>query len=195
MTSPNVPRHRAMRRRRPLRSAGVGAAIAGLAAMLLLGGQGSLASWRVASTVQAGTLTTGALALTPVTANGTNGCTQWSFTTTGGSSSGTYGSQALQPGDTLVADCKYSLTAKGGNLVGHIAVGSPSTAPPAALNLATSSITLAGSARSTFTSADDGATVKVALTLSVPSSDTSNPSADATYLLHNVTVSAVQDQS
>ena len=194
MPTPNVPCRRAARRRRRWRSLLAAAVAAPVAAVLLLGGPASLASWRVASTAHPGSFTTGALALIPIAANGASGCSQWTFTTTGGTSSGAYTNQPLQPGDTLTASCRYTLTAQGDHLKGHISVGAPPTAPPAPLALTTTAVTVGGASRSTFTSGDTGSVVEVDLALSVPASDQSNPAADVSYVLHNLTVSAVQDQ-
>lgn len=82
-----------------------GSLAAGAAAVLLLGGVGSLAFWTDEATVAGTEITAGSMNLTePV-------CDGWSLEGTA------YTTQLLVPGDTLKQSCTFALEAKGTNLL------------------------------------------------------------------------------
>lgn len=174
MSSRTAPRHRAAARRRLPRVA-LGAAVATVAVVVLLGGSGSLAFWRSNVTVSGGSLKTGTLALTPSTPS----CS-WSLTQTGGTVSGApspnplpYTGQPLQPNDTVVGTCTTTVQGTGDHLTAQVSAAFASP-PPAPFSTSQSTITVNPS-----TPVSPGATVTLTATLVVPSTDTSNPSADA----------------
>jgi alternate signal-mediated exported protein len=191
--SPHAPRHRAATRRRLPRAA-VGAVVATVAVVLLVGGNGSLAFWRSARSMSGASPASGALALTP-----NPGCTSWTFTQTGGPSawSGTAypaattttaGTKYVEPNDTLSATCTYTLKAVGTHLRGSFTLVQPSGAPSGAT--ATATYTVGGAAQTTFTAADNGKAVVATLTLALPSTTTS--SQGASFTLSGASISARQ---
>ena len=175
MISLQTPRHRAATRRRLPRVA-VGAIVAAVAAVLLLGTNGSLALWRTSGTVAGGNVGSGSLALAP-----NPGCTAWKFTRTGGPSAyngtaypgaATDGTttKLVQPNDTLTTTCTYTLTAAGTHLRGAFVLAQPGGAPAGAT--ATASYTVGGASQSTFTAGDNGKAVVATVTLDISSSVT-----------------------
>jgi len=194
MPSPCKPRHRAAAGRR-LPRAGVVAAAATVAVVLLLGGQGSFAFWKADATVNAGSLRTGSFVL------GVPTCT-WLLTQTGGTATGapspdptTYAGQLLQPGDVVTGSCTAALTVEADHFSGHIeaTVAQPPGSP--LVVSAGPTISIPGEAGARFTQRDTSVTVTV--TLEVPTSDTSDPAADApdVWNADALRISAVQDAS
>lgn len=195
MSCRHTLRHRAVRRRLPAAVAGPLAAV--VLVVLLLGGQGSFASWQATRTVAGGPVSSGALALTA-----SPGCTAWTFTRTGGLQSWvgtTYpaaatnasGTQYLEPGDALTSTCTYTLRAVGEHLRGTFAVSQPSGMPAGVT--ATATYTVGGASQSMFTDADNGKAVVATLTVEVPSTVTTLQGTSST--LSGVSVTARQVHS
>lgn len=193
MSPRHTPRHRAERCRR-LPRAVTGAATAVVAVVLLVGAQGSLAGWQATRSVAGASVRAGALGLSP-----SPGCSTWTFTRTGGPASWvgtTYpaattdasGTQYLEPGDALTMTCTYALRAVGAHLRGAFEVTQPAGAPAGVS--ATATYAVGGASRSTFTDADDGATVVATVTLDVPSTLTTVQ--NSSFTLSGVTVTARQ---
>lgn len=183
MMSTPTPRHRAATVRRLPRAA-VAAVAAAVAAVLLLGGQGSLAFWTSSAPLSSTSLSSGSLILTAQTpTGGTQGCTSWTLTQTGGTATGSPGSTAvptyLQPHDVLSQTCTYRLTATGTHVKGTIKVstGTGYQAPPAGVTFSTASISLGstvGSAGSVaFNAASNNSVLTIVFRLSVDDATTS----------------------
>src|SRR5262245_19828362 len=109
--------------------------VGGLAALavvvvLLLGGRGTLASWRIADDVDPGDAGTGVLRLDTDATN--TGCGGWAFSGSAVRPDGPYTGQLLAPGDVLTRACRFTLRAGGDHLTGIIAtsVGPGSPALP-----------------------------------------------------------------
>jgi alternate signal-mediated exported protein len=94
-----------------------GALAAGAAGVLLLGGAGSLAYWTDAGTVTGSDITSGHLALEPIT----DDCDDaWQLNDTED-----YVTQVLVPGDTLTKHCSYTVSMSGTNLAADLDVAGP----------------------------------------------------------------------
>jgi len=205
MSSVYTPRHRAVRRHRLPAVVG-GACAAAVAVVLLLGGNGSLAYWTGTAPIKSGGFSTGGLTLTPVTpVGGQNGCTAWSLTRTGGTTSGTPTSSAvpalLQPHDVLKQTCTYQLRLTGDHLRGTITSSAAAGYQPiAGVTVTQQSMTL-GSTSATngtvaFPSVDGGTTLTLVFTLTVEDSTTSQsnpaPAYGASFSTNGLTVTATQ---
>lgn len=195
----------------------LGAVACAVAGVLLLGGQGSLAYWTTRATAPGGSVTSGSLSLGAVT------CQPWQLIQTGGVIGGTptpnpttYTTQPLQPGDVLTMTCTSTLTIRADHLKGTIVLSGESLSSPAGplvldgtpgqtsgaagtTTYPVITITPAGGAaqaRSSFTAADNGATVTAKVAISIPTTDTSNPTADASQTwTSKLNLVAVQGQS
>jgi len=91
-----------------------GAIAASAAAVLLLGGAGTLAFWTDDATVTGTTINAGHLKLTNAQCG-----TDWTFEGVA------YTTQLLVPGDELEKVCDYTIDAAGDNLVAEFSVNSP----------------------------------------------------------------------
>jgi alternate signal-mediated exported protein len=102
-----------------------GAIAAGAAAVLLLGGAGSLAYWTSQATVAGGSFSTGNVSLT-----GSDCSTvPWAYTTTGHVGDPTTVGK-LVPGDTIAKDCTITLTGQGDHLWVSLTAPSSVTVTP-----------------------------------------------------------------
>lgn len=166
-----------------------GALAAGTAAVLLLGGAGSLAYWSDSETITGGTITAGHLDLTTDATN--TGCGEWTFDSDEDASGKVYATgDLLVPGDVLTRTCSYTLDVEGEHMRGTVAATTPTNTLPAGMTL-TSPFTLNGETATSFTEANDGQTVKLALTLTFDSAATGSMDADA--VLGDITISATQE--
>jgi alternate signal-mediated exported protein len=87
-----------------------GAAAAGVAGILLLGGVGSLAYWTSSQTITGSSITTGTLAL------GTPTCdTNWTYAS---GSAGVIGTPVtlIVPGDSITKSCRFTVSATGDHI-------------------------------------------------------------------------------
>ncbi|MCA1982726.1 alternate-type signal peptide domain-containing protein [Nocardioides nematodiphilus] len=207
MSSPYAPRHRAATRRRTPRVA-AGAVAAAVALVLLLGGQGSFATWATSRSVAGGSVKAGTLSI------GALSCGSWQLIQAGGTTTGapspnptTYTNQVLQPNDVLTLTCTTTLTVTGEHQRGTLALTGAGSAPAPLVVDGTLSKT-DGSTGSTsypiitvgataanggahtdkqFTDKDDGATVSVLVALSVPNTNTANGTGDQSFPGWNAT--------
>lgn len=146
-----------------------GALAAAGAAILLVGGAGSLAYWTASAEVQGtGTITAGQLALTPT---GPEGCDPWTLDTAEGGD-GTFNPATMKivPGDVVSTSCEFTITAEGEHLRAAFAVSTPSFAAGSATALVNAieadvEATIGGAVVSEITEAHDGQTVAVDVTL------------------------------
>lgn len=86
-----------------------GAVAAGAAAVLLLGGAGTLAFWSDAATVNGGQVTSGSLSIDPVSCSPT-----WKYAS--GSAQNTDVVQGIVPGDSIYKVCTFTVGAVGDHL-------------------------------------------------------------------------------
>ena len=96
-----------------------GAFAAGTAAVLLLGGVGTLAYWNDSETVTGTTVGSGKLDLALVS------CDDWQLDSDGGTG-GDLAAREIVPGDSLVKTCSYTLTAEGDHLEAELGITTPS---------------------------------------------------------------------
>lgn len=89
-----------------------GAIAAAGAAVLLLGGAGSLAYWTDQGSANGGALTTGNMALSDGTCAG-----DWTYAN-GGDAGGTV--TTIVPGDSITKDCTYTVTGSGDHLTANV---------------------------------------------------------------------------
>ncbi len=95
-----------------------GALAAGSAAVLLMGGAGTLAYWSDSDTVDESTVGSGRLDLEVIS------CADWQLDAVGGAG-GALGSREIVPGDSLTKTCTYTLTAEGDHLEAELDVTEP----------------------------------------------------------------------
>jgi alternate signal-mediated exported protein len=170
-----------------MRKSTKGALATAAAAVLLLGGAGTLAYWSDSGTVPGGTIQSGRLEL------GTPDCGA-GWTLDGGAP---FTTQLLVPGDTLTKVCTLDLVATGAHLGADLVVDTPSWAGanPLTSQLApTATFTVNGVAKAHITSADDTGTAEVQASVAVvfdgPSA--TNASQGLTATLNAISVVATQ---
>jgi alternate signal-mediated exported protein len=125
-----------------------GAFAATAAAVLLLGGAGTLAYWNDAATVPGGDIASGVLWI------GRHDCGP-GWTLDGGSP---FTTQLLVPGDTLTEVCKIDLIADGAHLGADLVVDTPTWAAPNPLTgqlTASATFMVNGAVKTHVTAADD----------------------------------------
>jgi len=107
-----------------------GALAAGAAAVLLLGGAGSLAYWTSSQTAAGGSLTSGSITLSAVS------CGDWAY---GGADAGTPTSPvtAIVPGDEVQKTCTGTLTLVGDHIGATVTVDQAKWAASSSASLAT----------------------------------------------------------
>lgn len=172
-----------------------GAFAAGAAAVLLLGGAGSLAYWSQGATVNAGSFKTGTLGLTAGTCDA-----NWTYAS--GSDAGN-AATLIVPGDVIQKKCTYTITATGDHLTAALTTPSTVAFTPAATgsNKMTVAATyqLAGNPVTEVTSANNGQTVTATIAVTFPFGDATatdiNDTQGLTESLNDLTVTLTQDQS
>jgi len=168
-----------------------GAAAAGIAAVLLLGGAGSLAYWTQTQDVTGGTIKSGDLELSaPDCGAG------WTYDTGEDASGAAYapGDSMLVPGDVISETCTTTLTATGEHMRGTITASTPSDISPFVVGVGTiSDGTTALGTGGTFTEANSGDTLSVTITVTFPSGSTTDPDTrNLSESLDNITLTASQ---
>lgn len=169
-----------------------GALAAGVAAVLLLGGAGSLAYWTDTQTIAGGAITAGTLEI------GTPDCTGgWTYDDGEDANGAIYtpGTSKLVPGDVISETCTTALTATGEHMRGTITASSPADTTPfqvAVGSIADATTPLA--AGGTFTEQNDGDNLSVTITVTFPASsdDTTRLAAET---LDSITLTATQIHS
>lgn len=96
-----------------------GAWAAGTAAVLLLGGAGSLAYWSSSDDATGGTINSGSLNLTLDSCD-----SDWTLDSVGGTG-GALAGRLVVPGDTLTKVCTFNYVSTGAHLVSDLTVGTP----------------------------------------------------------------------
>ncbi|WP_148615019.1 alternate-type signal peptide domain-containing protein [Nocardioides rubriscoriae] len=149
-----------------------GAFAASAAAVLLLGGAGSLAYWTDNAFVDGGSITAGTLDIAAGTCD-----TDWTYA---GSKVGTGKVTLFVPGDVVTKKCTFTIAATGDNLKASVAAPSSldvtgsktgsslsiSTAASYTLTKGTASKTIANGG--TITSADDASTLTATFVATIP---------------------------
>ena len=174
-----------------------GALAAGAAAVLLMGGAGTLAYWTDSQSVASTSITSGNLAL------GTPTCSSWVYD---GTSTTVV---KFVPGDVVSRTCSFSVTATGDHISASVtapnAVNS-GTGPASSSATVTTAYTLGGTAftnGSTITKNDDGKTLVATFKVAFPfgTDETGSPKVNAndtrswTIALDALTVKLTQTQT
>ncbi|SDS84600.1 alternate-type signal peptide domain-containing protein [Microlunatus soli] len=171
-----------------MRKTAKGAIAAAAAAVLLVGGAGSLAYWTDSANVDGGTVNSGHLQL--LTDDTNPGCSAW---TLDGGDPFDPATSLLVPGDTVTETCTFTLDAEGDHMEGTVEASAANVSGDLAdaLEVTVSGITLNGTAATTFTEANDGQTLGVNVAVNfLPASD--NTTMDLSAVLDNITVTATQ---
>ncbi len=172
-----------------------GAFAAGTAAVLLLGGAGSLAYWNDTASVPGGSINSGNLALN------SSSCTTagWKVTNPAGSVTPVAfdpATQKIVPGDTLTKTCTVVVDAVGTNLKASLAAtGGANNASTMAAGAYTvgGSFKIGTTAISTITSADANKTIDAVITVAFPfGTAVDNDSKLKTIAFNAFTITATQ---
>lgn len=177
-----------------------GAIAAGAAAVLLLGGAGTLAYWSDSATVPGGSVNTGELALSDGDCD-----TAWTYAASNSAQPGQPVTNIV-PGDTIAKECTFTITAEGDNLEAELtAPDTVSFAPAPAASTLDADVAVsyvvgdAGDVDTVITEANDGETVTATITVTFPFGDETAVNANDTQnllvTLGNITVDLEQIES
>jgi alternate signal-mediated exported protein len=172
-----------------------GALAAAAAGALLLGGAGSLAYWNSSQTVSGGSISSGTLTLTQETGQS---CTDWTLDAAGGPTAYTPGTTLVVPGDVITKTCDYTVNASGAHLSANLTMDGTSITGSNALSAALTpgaTYALDGSTVASgdaITSADDGAVLSAAITVTFDSSTTGVTAQGLTAGLDDIVVTLQQ---
>jgi alternate signal-mediated exported protein len=173
-----------------MRKTAKGAVAAAAGVVLLLGGAGSLAYWTDSATVDGGAINSGHLQL--LTDDTNPGCSAW---TLDGGDPYDPDTSLVVPGDTLTESCTFTLSATGDHMQGTVEASAADITGDNALaddlEVSVSGITLNGTEATTFTEANDGQTLGVDVTVTLPGSSGNN-TMDLSAALDDITVTATQ---
>lgn len=166
-----------------------GAIAAAAAAVLLVGGAGSLAYWNSSANVDGGSVNSGHLKL--LTDDTNPGCSAW---TLDGGDPFDPDASLLVPGDTVTESCTFTLDAEGDHMEGTVAAAPADVTGDLAeaLDVTVSGITLDGTEATTFTEANDGQTLGVDVAVTFRSTS-GNATMDQSAALDTITVTATQN--
>lgn len=152
-----------------------GALGASAAAVLLLGGAGSLAYWTDATTLNGGSITSGSLALSAPSCDA-----DWKYTTANGVVAAGSTVVKVVPGDTITKTCRFTVTATGDNLKATLTTpavaypAAPATGAGSSLVLTPSAVysivggRALGNGGNAITSADNTKVVQAVITVNIP---------------------------
>lgn len=177
-----------------------GALAAGAAAVLLLGGAGSLAFWSATDSVDAGSFSSGKLTLKAV------GCDAgWTYAN--GTSAGA-AVNLVVPGDSITKNCTFTIGATGDHLsalptvpstVGYTVTSTPT---PTTLNLTTAATYTVGTTTidntTPITSSSDGKTLTAKIVVTMPYGSTTinaNDTQLVTSKLNTIPVTLTQQKT
>ena len=168
-----------------------GAIAAGGAAVLLMGGAGTLAYWTATDNVPGGAINAGHLSISAPS------CGSWTYDSGEQAPGAVYtpGTSLLVPGDVISKTCTTTLTATGEHMRGTIVAGSTNAITP--FTVGVSSITdgtTALSAGQTFTEANSGDVLSVTVTVTFDGSN-GNTTQDASATLNAISLTATQVHS
>lgn len=174
-----------------------GALAGGAAAVLLLGGVGTLAFWTDTETIPGSNINAGHLAITTDVTN--TGCGAWTLDS-GESAPGTYTSgDPIVPGDVLTKVCNYTIDAAGNHLRATLGISSPTLTVGTGsfgsdVTTSVSDIKVNNVAATTFTEANDGQKLSATVVVTFATTST-NSTQDATAILEDLTLTANQVHS
>ena len=172
------------------------------AAVLLLGGAGTMASWNDSATVGGGAITSGTLSLTQESGQT---CTAWALDAAGGGGAFVPGTTLVVPGDVITRTCTYTINATGEHLAANVGLAVPSfdetNALVSALD-ATATYTLdpgtgavALDDDAALTDANDGDVLSAAVSVVFDAATTGTTAQEMTATLDALTVSLTQSHA
>jgi len=162
-----------------------GAIAVAAAAVLLLGGAGSIAYWSESATVEGGTIEAGELKLD-------DGSCDDAWVYAGDSASAGEAVGTIVPGDSITKDCTFTIAAQGDNLEAtptlpetiSVTQTAGDENPATTLELtADATYEAGGSAVTTITEANDGQTLTATITVTFPYGDDETVNANDTQNL------------
>ncbi|KQY59139.1 hypothetical protein ASD11_05985 [Aeromicrobium sp. Root495] len=183
-----------------------GALAAGGAAVLLMGGVGTLAYWSDSATITGTSISSGKLSITDDT------CGSWILDKGVVGKEATYGTQLLVPGDSLTKVCTYKVNAAGAHLSATLttpatagATGTLTSAPTKSLPVTASyqvataaDGTGAVPADTTIDSTDDGKFLIATIKVGFPYGSTTvngNDTQEKAATIGDIAISLVQDDN
>lgn len=180
---------------------GKAALAAGAAAILLLGGAGSLAFWQDATQSGGGTITSGELSLSDCVPVG--GASGWADVTNGAAEPIDLAAFRIVPGDTLQYTCRTTVSADGDNLTATLAADtsqmfSGASDPALVAQLIDTDLTATDSSgtvlpNAQLTEADDGEVVTVAARLTFDPATPDQVAQNTSVTLNNVAITLTQN--
>jgi alternate signal-mediated exported protein len=182
-----------------------GALGAAAAAVLLLGGAGSLAYWTDATTLNGGSITSGSMTLSNPSCDA-----NWKYSTANGVVAAGTNVVKVVPGDTITKTCTFTVNASGDNLKATLttpAVAYPAPGTGSSLVLNPSAVYSIQGGRAlanggnAITSADNGKVVQAVITVNIPfgtdqtaaTKVNANDTQNLTSTLNTINVSLVQN--
>lgn len=163
-------------------------------ALVLLGGAGTLAAWTDSRTITGGSVNSGHLAIVTDATNA--GCGPWMLDNGEQAPYSYAAGDPIVPGDVLSRSCAYTVRAVGNHLratVGISAVNFSGTNGNfgGKLTASVSAVKLNGTPATSFTEADDGATLSATVTVTFDSTAT-NSTQNLSAYFDNLTLTANQ---
>lgn len=163
-----------------------GAVAAASAAVLLMGGAGSLAVWSDSQATPTATVQAGQLKLAVPT------CDAWKLDTHEDASGATFdpAKDKLVPGDVLTRDCTATVTAEGNHLRATVSATTPTMSSPA-FEVSASKLQVDGVESTEFTEAANGKKLKTTVTVTFKGSS-DNTTQNVSTTLSAITLTATQ---
>lgn len=172
------------------------------AAVLLLGGAGTLASWNDSEIIDGGAIASGELSLTQ---DEGQTCTDWALDAAAGGGAFVPGSTLVVPGDVITRTCTYTVNASGEHLAATVDLATPSFTETNDLVSAltatatytrdpgTGAVPLADDAA--ITDANDGDVLNAAISVTFSSATSGTTAQQMTATLDALTVSLTQSHA
>lgn len=177
-----------------MKKATKGTLASGVGVLLFLGGAGTMAFWTDSQPITGGAINSGHLKITTDATN--TGCGAWKLDSAEQAPVTYNVGDPLVPGDTLTRVCAFTVSASGNHLratVGITAVNFSGAAGDFSGNLhaSVSGVTINGTPVTSFTEADDGATLTADVTVTFDPAALDSTEDLSTYL-DSLTLTATQ---
>ena len=176
------------------------------AAVLLLGGAGTIASWNDSESISGGAIKSGKLSLTQEVGQT---CTAWTLDAAGGGEAFVPGTTLVVPGDVITRTCTYTVNASGEHLAATVGLTTPSFGETNALVSALTAdadytidadplaapdaVTITNNAP--ITSANDGDVLSAAVSVTFKSATSGTTAQEMTATLNALSVSLTQSHA
>ncbi len=172
-----------------------GALAAGSAAVLLMGGVGTLAYWSDSEDITGGAINSGDLTLSQESGQD---CSNWTLDSAGGSTTYVPGTTLVVPGDVITRTCEYTVNASGSHLAATLGLEASAITGDVDLSGAldvdaTYTLNAASVADgATVTSANDGHALVAAISVTFDTATSGTTAQLETAALNDVTISLTQ---